>query len=204
LREKFRQIPLPAGLREQIISEQAAAARAASRRQKLVGMAAVAAILVSIAVLVFMYLPHNEAPQTIPNNLATYLSQMAGNALNSYYMHAATNSDQVRSYLAQYQAPADYVLPAGLQKVALSGCAIENWQTAKASMICFQTGPLPAGQQSDLWLFVIDCRAVKDASAITSRQFAQAGGLTAAVWTQDGKLYVLGTKGDEQTLQKFL
>lgn len=205
LRRKFRQIPRPDGLKEQIISEQAAAAKANSRREKIVGATAVMAILLSLAVLALVYLPHNEKPRTIPNTLANYLNQMAASALSSYYLNASTNSAQIQSYLAKNQAPSDYVLPAGLQNVALSGCAVENWQDSKASMICFQTGkPFPSGQQSDLWLFVIDRAAVNGASSITSRQFAQVGGLITAVWTQDGKLYVMGMKGDEQTIQKFL
>ncbi|HTR42231.1 MAG TPA: hypothetical protein VMH87_11505, partial [Pseudomonadales bacterium] len=48
LRDKFRQLPVLAGLREQIISEEAAKAKAASRREKIVGAVAVAAIVEEI------------------------------------------------------------------------------------------------------------------------------------------------------------
>jgi hypothetical protein len=206
LREKFRQISLPAALKEQILSEQAVAAKAASRRRVFIGVAAVAAaIVVSLAVLPVMLLPHNHEPRPLPNSLPNYLRQMATSALTSYVMNTATNATQIQSYLAQQQAPSDFVLPAGLQKLAMSGCAVESWQGSKASMICFQTGkPLPPGRQSDLWLFIIDRAAVKGAASITSPQYAQAGGLITVAWTQDEKLYVLGTKGDEQAIQKFL
>ena len=44
----------------------------------------------------------------------------------------------------------------------MTGCAIEGWQNAKVSMICFRTGkPLRPAEQSDLWLFVVDRASVK-------------------------------------------
>jgi hypothetical protein len=206
LRQKFRQIAIPAGLKEQIISESAAAAKATSRREKIVGAMAVAVIAMSLAVIALVYLPHNpKLPPPVANTLANYLSQMAGNALNPYYMNTATNTTQIQSYLTRFQAPADYVLPAGLQNVAITGCAVEDWQKSKACMICFRTGKsLPPGQQGDLWLFVIERAAIPDAASVTSPQYTQVRGLMTATWTRDGKLYVLGIKGDQQAIQKFL
>jgi hypothetical protein len=204
LRNKFREINLPAGLKEQIISERASAAKKTSRRNVFVGIAAVAAIFVALAFLWTMLFPRTEQPHPLANTMPNYLRQMATIALNSYYMTAATNSTQVQSYLAQQKSPSDYVLSAGLQKVAVSGCAVEDWQGAKASLICFQTKPLPQGQQGDLWLFVIDQASVQGGSSVTATQYAQTCGLMTATWTQDGKLYVLAMKGDQQAIQKYL
>ncbi len=109
------------------------------------------------------------------------------------------------TYLAQKQAPADYILPAGLQKAALTGCAVEGWQNTKVSMICFRTGrPLPPGQQSDLWLFVVDRASVKDAPPPGPPQIAAVNRLITAVWTQGDKVYLLGTEGDAQAIRQFL
>jgi hypothetical protein len=92
-----------------------------------------------------------------------------------------------------------------LAKTAATGCAIENWQGAKVSMICFRTGkPLPPAQPSDLWLFVIDRAAVKDAPPAVSRQFVRVNKLMTVTWTQGDKLYVLGVEGDEQALRQCL
>jgi len=203
LREKFRKISIPPALKEQIISEQAARAKNASRREKIVGVVAVAAIAVSLVVIVAINMPHK--PRTIANTLANYQSQMVSSALNPYYMHLTTNATEVQSFLAQKQAPSDYVLPAGLRNVTITGCAVAGWQNSQASMICFRTGkPLPPGRQSDLWLFVIDLAGVKNVSPIAPPQYAQVNGLITATWTQDNKLYMLGTQGDEQTIQKYL
>jgi len=204
LREKFRQLPVLAGLKEQIISEEAAKAKAASWRDKIVGASAVAAIVASLLVAAFFFLPHKQnAPSP---TLADLQTQMAYVAVSSYAMNLQTNDfAQIHAYLAGSQAPSDYVLPAGLQKAALAGCAVESWQNSKVSMICFRTGkPLPPNQHSDLWLFVIDRANVKDASGIQSPQYGTMDGLATATWTQNDKLYFLAVQGDNNTLKKFL
>jgi hypothetical protein len=121
-------------------------------------------------------------------------------------MDLTTNNPvAIREYLAQKEAPADYILPAPLEKTAVTGCAIQGWQKAKVSMICFRTGkPLPPGQQSDLWLFVVDRAAVRNAPPANERRFAQVSRLLTVTWTQGDKLYVLGTEGDKQALQQYL
>jgi hypothetical protein len=92
-----------------------------------------------------------------------------------------------------------------LAKTAVTGCAIESWRGVKVSMICFRTGkPIPPGEQSDLWLFVIDRATVNDAPPAGSRQFVRVNKLMTATWTQGDKLYVLGVEGDEQTLRQYL
>lgn len=200
LRAKFRQITAPAGLKEQIISEQAA-------REKIIfwhrsAIFAVAVVIVALVALAPLWFPHQPNDDTY----AIYRNRMASIALRGYGMDLTTdNPVSVRAYLAQNRAPADYVLPAPLEKTAVAGCAIENWQGAKVSMVCFRTGrPLPPGQSSDLWLFVIDRAAVKDAPPTDSRQFVQVGRLQMVTWTEGDKLYVLGTAGNEQTLRQYL
>lgn len=205
LRDKFRQIALPAGLREQIISEHAAHTKAAARREKIVGAAAVAAILMALALLGFLYLPHNSTNQPLPNTLANYQDQMMSAAASGYDMTTMTNLDQVHSWLAQKQAPTDYVLPTGLKNAAVTGCTIQTWRNARASMICFRQGAtLPPGQPGDLWLFVIDQTAVGGAPTTTSPQLTTVDGLITATWTEGGRLYLLGARGDQQTIQKYL
>jgi hypothetical protein len=205
LREKVRQIAPAAGLREQIISEHAARTKAA-RREKILAMASVMAIIASLALLASFYLPRKpRIPPPIPNTLANYQNQMMSVALSGYYMTAMTNLDQVHSWLAQNHAPSDYVLPAGLTHAAVTGCTVQTWKDARASMICFRQGKtLPPGQPGDLWLFVIGQSAVNNAPVGASPQLTTVNGLITATWTQDGKLYVLAARGDQHTIQKYL
>lgn len=206
-REKFRDIAAPPGLKEQIISEQKALARSRSRREKLVLATAVAAIVASLVVIA-MFLPRERhiTVAAFNHSFTNYQNSMVNAALNGYGMNLATNSlDQIHNYLARNQAPADYVLPAPLQQVAATGCAIQGWDGDKVSMICFRTGkPLPPNLPGDLWLFVVDRTSVTNAPDSSSPQFSQIGKIAVAAWTQNGKLYLLGTEGDQQTIQKYL
>ena len=200
VRAGFRKITAPAGLKEQIISEQAVHEKMLFWRQRaILTAAAIVVVLVALAPFWFQHRGNEET-------FAIYRSRMAGVALRGYTMDLATNNPaQVRAYLTQNHAPSDYVLPAPLEKTAVTGCAIEGWQGAKVSMICFHTGkPLPPGQQSDLWLFVIDRSTVKNAPPMGSRQFVRVNKLMTVTWTQGDKLYVLGMEGDEQTLRQYL
>jgi len=200
LRAKFRQIPVPAGLKEQIISEQAAQEKIIFWRPRV--LLAAAAVIVALVALAPLWFPHRANDDTF----AIYRGRMVGVALRGYSMDLATNNPaQIRAFLAESSAPADFVLPAPLEKTATTGCAIESWQGAKVSMICFRTGkPLPPLQQSDLWLFVIDRAAVKNAPPAGARQFVRVNKLMTVTWTHGDKLYVLGMEGDEQTLRQYL
>ena len=200
LRAEFRQITPPAGLKEQIISEQAAREKISSwQRNAIYAVAAVMVALIALASLWF-------ARPAKDDTFAIYRSRMASSAQRGYLMDLATNNPAaIRAYLAGRSAPADYALPAPLEKTVATGCAIENWQGTKVSMVCFRTGkPLPPGQSSDLWLFVVDRAAVKDAPEAGTPRFAQVNNLMTATWTAGGKLYVLGMKGDEAALRQYL
>lgn len=204
LSEKFRQIQIPAGLKEQIIYEQAARMKVASRREKITLVAAVAAIVIAFAILAAFWMPHRR-PGWV-NTLANYQADMIGFATSGYAMDLATNDlRQIQNYLAQNGAPADYVLPAALEQTPATGCAVKTWGAAKVAMICFRTGkPLPPNEPGDLWLFVVDRASVKGAPDATTPQLAAVNGIITATWTQAGKLYVLGTPGDETAIRKFL
>jgi len=203
LRAGFRKIAAPPGLMGQIVSEQVAAERRVVRRQKTVlAMMAVVAALVVLTPLWFQFHGRGSTDDTY----AIWRNRMASVALRGYGMDLLTNnSASIRTYLAKNHAPSDYVLTGPLEKTAVAGCAIENWQGAKVSMICFRTGkPLPPGQQSDLWLFVIDRSRVKHAPPAEAHEYAQVSRLGMMTWTEGDKLYVLGVEGDEQTLRQYL
>ncbi|HEY4416016.1 MAG TPA: hypothetical protein VGO57_10015 [Verrucomicrobiae bacterium] len=200
---KFRQVGAPAGLKEQIISEQLAEIRLNARRKERI--TAAVALSVTFAALIFIVIslaPHFSGAD---RSLGAYQNQMANTATSGYGMSLLTNDlTQIRTYLAQSGAPADYTLPPALEKIPVAGCAIESWSDKKVSMICFRTNPALAANQSDLWLFVVDRKSVKHIPETSVLQFAQSGPLYTAAWTQGDKLYVLGTRGDEATIRKFL
>lgn len=201
LRENFRQIRAPAGLKEQIISEQQAAQENVIFWWPKFALAAVAALVLLVAIFPFWF-----PPRAYDDTLAVYQNRMVGVALRGYEMDLVTNNpEQIRAYLAQNHAQSDFILPGKLKQVKLAGCAVEGWQAGKVSMICFRTGkPLEPGAQSDLWLFVVDRASVREVSGGDSPQFVKINRLITATWTQGDKLYLLGTEGDEQTLKQYL
>jgi uncharacterized membrane protein YbaN (DUF454 family) len=200
LRENFRRISAPAGLKEQIISERAVQKKIIIWQPKF-ALAAMAALVLLVALIPF-WLLHRGHDDT----LAVYQNRMAGVALRGYAMDLVTNNpEQIHAYLAQHRAPADFALPVALKQAALVGCAVEGWQGVKVSMICFRTGrTLAPGGQSDLWLFVVDRASVRGAPAGDSPQFFKVNRLITATWTQGDKLYLLGTEGDQRTIQQYL
>jgi hypothetical protein len=205
LRTTLREIVPPAGLKEQIVSEQAARSKTKSRRDAMVATVALVAIAVAVTFMARSWTTRNKY-EDVPNTFANYQGRMITIASAAYAMELATNDlAQIQSFLAQKQAPADYTLPVALQKTPATGCAIENWDGRKVSMICFSTGkPLPANQPGDLWLFVADRASVKDATTATSPQFNKVGRIITATWTRGDKLYLLGTEGDEEAIRKYL
>jgi hypothetical protein len=203
LREKFRQVAAPAGLREQIVSEQAANQRASLNPRRFAPIAMATAVVL-MALLLGVFWLNQRAPED--DTLAIFKQQMAGYALRGYAMDLQTSDvGQIRAYLKQQHSPADYTLSGPLQQAAKTGCAVESWQAARVSMICFRTGkPLPPGTQSDLWLFVADQATVKDAPRDSMPHIAKVNRLVTATWVENGKVYLLGTTADETVLRTFL
>jgi len=202
LREKFRQIPVPAALKEQILSERVVMT-GKKRREKRVMVAALAALIIAAAVIGFFNIPRGARPE---DSFAMYQEQMIYYAGAGYAMDLATNDpQQVRDFLAQHQAPADYALPGPLAQAAMTGCAVKEWNGTKVSMICFRTGkPLPANLPGDLWLFVVDRKSVKDLPAAGTPRFTQEEHVATLAWVQGDKLYILGTPGAEADIRKYL
>lgn len=204
LRARFKQIVVPEGLKEQIISER----RAWTMHQRwrrpvaLVAVAALIAVLISVAALWLR-------PDTQPKdeaNFATFLNRMVSAVLRQYTMTLETNDpNQIRAHLAQNRAPADYVLPKALEKTATTGCGVMGWQEKAVAMVCFHSGkPLPPGEKTDIFLFVVDRNTLSDAPSGLAPQIAHVNKLVTASWTQGQRVYVLATEGDEALIRQYL
>ncbi|HEX4266148.1 MAG TPA: hypothetical protein VH597_17560 [Verrucomicrobiae bacterium] len=200
LRSKFRQISVPEGLKEQIIAERPIHRTPVWQRAVLAAGAFAAVALVAFNV------QQSWHPRE-PHDFTAYRSYMDSLAMRGYYMDLETNNlDQIRMFLSQKKAIADYVLPSDLEKNSkAAGCVATTWQGKPVSMICFQSGrPMGPSQQSDLWLFITDKAAAGDTPTASTPTFAKADGLMTASWTAGGRTYVLATDGDQQFLGKFL
>jgi len=171
--------------------------------ERRLAIEAIAVVFVMLALAIGWFSFHRRPAE---NTLAVFQNQMAGFALRGYAMDLLTEDDgKIRAYLKERQSPADYVVPASLQQVARSGCAVEGWLDSKVSLICFRTGkPLAASAQSDLWLFVADEKLVKNAPTETVPQIAKVNRLITATWASGGKIYFLSTEGEAADIKKYL
>jgi len=204
IRSKFKQVAVPEGLKEQIISERKVHTTPFWQRTVLAAGALAAAFL-----LVFT-IQKNIQPRE-PHNFAAYRDFMGSFARRAYGMDTNTsNLDVIRSHFAQARAIADYVLPENLKSIAkATGCVATTWQGKHVSMICFQSGrqlPNPDNpNSSDLWLFISDSTIAKDAPQKSTPTLDKSNGLTSASWTVGNRTYILATSaGDEKFLEKFL
>ena len=203
IRERFKQVPVPAGLKEQILSEHKARSVVVWWRQP-VSLAAAAALVALIGIAALWLRPRPEPLEQV--NTATFRSRMEGQVLRVYAMTLETNDlNQVRTHLAQQQAPADFALPGKLAQSPLAGCGVLKWQDKRVSMICFQTGkPLPPGGKSDLFLFVVDRSALPDAPETGVPEINPGTKLITATWSVGDKTYVLATEGDADFIRSYL
>ncbi|MGO8699545.1 MAG: hypothetical protein ACLQVY_17725 [Limisphaerales bacterium] len=200
LRRKLRAVPVPSGLKERILSERKIR-RGLFERYWAPLLAAAAALVLMAGISFWPGTSHR-----VDAGHAAYRKRMTETGLRGYAMDLSTSDpSQVRRFLKMKNAPADYTLPAGLQKTELAGCAVLHWQGAPVSMVCFKTGRvLPPGNQSDLWFFVADRNAVPKAPSPGAPVIARVNKATTASWSDEKKNYLLAAVGDEAFLEKYL
>jgi hypothetical protein len=199
LQAKFRQVLVPEGLKEQILSERKAHTMPKLRRPGFIAAAFAAFIL--LAGLALFWMRSGETSE-----FATYRVRMTSIARRTYGMELETaNPAEVRSFLAQRHAASDYSLPAGLQKAQVVGCtAAMSWRGHTVAMICFKSGRLlPAGQGTDLWLLITEDATVSGVPS-SLPTLAQVNGAATASWKEGNKLYLLIGEGDEKFLRQYL
>jgi hypothetical protein len=200
LRERFQQIPVPEGLKQQIISERKTHTSSMLRRRPAL-FAAVAGLLLLLLAL-WQFYPR----LTQPDRFSDFRNRMARIVLREYpKMDLETaDLDAMRKLLSQQQAPGNYAMPNGLSQAKGTGCAVLDWRGQKVSMVCFNSGRKnDANDSSDLFLFVIDRKAVPDAPSRKPR-FSQLNRLATLSWTEGDKAYILGGFGDEAFIRAYL
>ena len=201
LRERFREIPVPEGLKQQIISERKAYTQPPFwRRRAALPAIAAGVMLLLLAGGSWVWQLNRSNPFT------EFRNRMARIVLREYPKMNLETHDlaQIRNFLAKQNAHGDYVLPAGLAQAKGTGCAILDWRGQRVSMVCFDSGSKSdTNDVNDLFLFVIDRAAVPKAPAKAPR-FAQLNRLATLSWTEGKKTYILGGFGDETFVRRYL
>ncbi len=195
IRDRFRQLPVPAGLKEGILAGYRPAVIPVWWQQPAFQtLAAAAGIVLLISVALFWSQPREGT------DFAAFQSRVVRNAQRGYAMDiTTTNLGEIRQYLAKQGAHADYVLPAPLEKLPGDGGAILRWRNRTVSMVCFDLG-----NHNDLFLFVASRADLPEAPSTSEPQFTSIGKLTAASWSRGDRTYVLAGAGDEQFIRRYL
>jgi hypothetical protein len=193
LREQFRRIPVPADLREKILARRTASPRPTVWwRQR--SWHATAAGLAALAILAGFWLANRSYP------FDAYRRDMAGLVSGEYEMNFRTDQlDEIRNFLATRGWPNNYALSPAMQDLEAEGASVLHWRGRKVSLIC-----LEAGEDEELFLFVIERSIFRDVPANESPQFERVGEMTTAAWSTEDTIYFLATHRDEQFLQQYL
>jgi hypothetical protein len=196
MRARFRQIEVPAHLRTSILAQ--------ARVPQPIVMPPrvwwrnpawlVAAAVVLLAGLAGLWLKPGPSAQ-----FANYQARMVSGALREYQMDIRTNvMSLVRQDLAARGAPADYVVPKGLERLRLTGGGRLTWRSSPVAMVCFDRG-----DKQMLYLFVLNRSAVKDPPPANPR-VAKVNEYLTVSWTQGDKTYLLAGPEEADFLQKYL
>lgn len=184
-------IPVPPGLKSELLALQKTAPPIPWWFQPM-KLAAVGLALAALGAILLL-IPQRPGP------LASFRDAMARSSLQTqgHVEFESHNIASIQQWLQSKNMQTNFDLPATLQTGTPQGCRVVNWNGHQATMICFMVN----GQHMDL--FVMDRAGLPDFSGNGAPQFADADGLMTAMWTGDGKVYLL-TGQNQAVLQKIL
>ena len=192
MRSKLREVPIPPDLKDKILAQRKIV-RPAIWWKNPAWLAAAAALVLCAGLAAWFLTPR------VPDHFADYRSRMVRAALREYRMDIVTNDmRQVREFFASHHAPANYAVPAGLQRLPLTGAGLLRWRNHPVSMVCFERG-----NQQMLFLFVLKRSAVEDPPPATPKM-SQVKKFTTASWSQGDKTYILAGPPEPDFAQKYL
>jgi len=187
-------VPVPFGLKTRLLAQRKAVRPTPWWRIPL-WLTTAAAVLVLLLALSFVWFKPVNQPQ-----FAELRGVMLQNSMqmDGHISHMAQDMTQVQGWLKTQNAPADFAMPALLHDAMLKGCKVIEWHGQKVTMLCLGAG----GKHMDL--FVIDCTHFRDLKPSEAVQFAQADGVTTAVWCNGDKTFLLAGQMEKSELQKML
>jgi hypothetical protein len=185
-------IPIPRGLKSDLLALRKTVRPTPWWFQPM-KLAAAAAVALFLGVAVFFLLPQK------PATLASFQQTMARYSMQEQEHVAFESHDiaKIDQWLQDNGAQANFNLPGLLQTGDPQGCRLVDWNSHKATMICFML----KGEHMDL--FVMDHSALPELSENGAPQFAKAGRVMTVTWVKGQKVYLL-TGDDKQILEKVL
>jgi hypothetical protein len=195
---KFRQIPIPEGLKEQIISERPMPPVNPIRsRVALVAAAVIIVFLIGSVLQVYLQ-PHED--KTIVG-LRHRVSHVVARSYPEMDL-VTSNLGEVRGYLAT-KGQENISLPGPLEKTATTGCALLHWQNKPVAMICFNSGRTAQTKEPDLFLFVASRSDVPGSPRPGRPELVKTNKLLSATWSSGDKTYILLARGSDNFLRDY-
>lgn len=193
-REQFREIKIPAGLKEQILAAKPVieTIKPIWRRAEVWAIAAMLAVAIPAALFIgsaFFVEGHALIFEKFEQRMTSF-------ALKTYQMDIRTNNATVvRQYLASKGAPADFPVPPNLERLPVKGGGKLTWQNRPVSMMCFD---LPDNETA--FLFIIDKHQVNGALPPEQALIRPGSRLTTARWTKGNRIYLLAASKTPETV----
>jgi hypothetical protein len=205
-RSAFNDIPIPEGLKEQILSERKAHLTLTSRRRALVAACAVV-VIAFCGVLTYrsIFPPETRIEKTFANYHSYAISQI----IRYPSMDIMTNDVQaIRAKLTE-RGQRDLVFTPSVDKIvamtniAGTGGKALDWQDKPVAMICLSSGKKGVPKTGDLFLFVVDNSAIKGRPGTSPVVTQVRRGIVSGSWTSGDKTYILAGLGDEDFLKQY-
>jgi len=194
MKGQFGDLPVPKGLREQILSEKRSFVNALRPSRRVV-IGGFAALLILVGLSIFYPMKGDEE-----NRFSNFRMRMVKASQRGYAMDIVTpNETMLRKYLESKHAVSDWKTPPGLTDGPLMGGAVMTWRNQPAVMVCYGAGPKP-----ELWLFVLKSSSVPDPPSESQVVFKRENRLNTVSWTQAGQTYILAGDKDDAGLRLML
>jgi hypothetical protein len=193
---KLAQVPVPAGLRENILA--ARKIKQFTPRPHIgLWLAAAAAVGILCVVATTLYTSSKEAgpvaSATYDEDALAYL----GNDAPALGM-TSPDHDKIVAWLKERNAPTGD-MPSKMTALPAVGCQKFDVQGHKVSLICFV---LAGGKL--VHLFVVDEGALSDPPSSAGPEFKQVEGWSTAAWSDGRMSYLLATQADSDALRQLL
>jgi hypothetical protein len=190
LRNQLANLPVPQNLREAIIAGRKVARPAVWQKPAWLAAAAMIAVLIGIGALWLRPDPFER--------FDLYHSRIVSTVWREYQMDIRTNDlGVIRMYLARNRAPADYVLPRGLERLSATGAGKLKWGNEPVSMVCFDRG-----DNQMMFLFVMNRHALKGEPG-QKAEVSKVSQFQTVSWSDEINTYVLAGPEDPAFRSKY-
>lgn len=195
---KLREVPVPPNLKQEILAGQKVIPMPSiwQRPPALITLAATAVFAVGLLLLT-VFVP---SPSGQPLAWKDFQEAAIGTYESPFFRLKKTtdNTEEVRAWLAQEEAPRGFVLPEGMRKKPPIGCTTFSVDGHTVSMVCFMT---KTGELAHL--FMMPRSGLSDPPQESEPLFAQDGAWSTASWSEGKLAMMVATKAPMPLLQEM-